>query len=49
MGRWDFSSPSIEVNQHSCHIIPNCMARDRERKVYMGSELGKCKDFISAT
>ncbi|KFY16111.1 hypothetical protein V492_01559 [Pseudogymnoascus sp. VKM F-4246] len=40
-----FSSPSIEVTQDSCHIIPNCMARDRERKVYIGSELEKCKDF----
>jgi actin-related protein 6 len=40
-----FSSPSTEVTSESCHIIPNCMARDRERKVYVGSELEKCKDF----
>lgn len=26
-------------------IIPNCLARDRHRKVYVGSELDKCKDF----
>jgi actin-related protein 6 len=26
-------------------VIPNCMARDREKKVYIGSGLEKCKDF----
>ena len=26
-------------------IIPNCIARDRDRKTYVGSELEKCKDF----
>jgi len=26
-------------------IIPNCLARDRHRKTYVGSELDKCKDF----
>ncbi|KAK1836733.1 actin family [Podospora conica] len=26
-------------------IIPNCLARDRHRKVYVGSEFDKCKDF----
>lgn len=27
------------------HVIPNCMARDREKKVYIGSQLDNCKDF----
>jgi actin-related protein 6 len=26
-------------------VIPNCIARDRHRKTYVGSELEKCKDF----
>ena len=26
-------------------IIPNCLARDRDRKVYIGSQLSSCKDF----
>ena len=26
-------------------MIPNCMARDRTKKTYVGSELDKCKDF----
>ncbi|RYP10937.1 hypothetical protein DL764_000373 [Monosporascus ibericus] len=26
-------------------IIPNCIARDRDRKIYVGSELERCKDF----
>jgi actin-related protein 6 len=25
-------------------IIPNCIARDRSRKVYLGSEIAKCRD-----
>ncbi|KAK0702874.1 actin family [Apiosordaria backusii] len=26
-------------------VIPNCIARDRHNKTYVGSELEKCKDF----
>lgn len=26
-------------------VIPNCVARDRHRKTYVGSELEKCRDF----
>ncbi|KAH8201462.1 hypothetical protein TruAng_004386 [Truncatella angustata] len=26
-------------------VIPNCIARDGDRKVYVGSELERCKDF----
>jgi actin-related protein 6 len=26
-------------------IIPNCLARDRDRKVYIGSQLSKCTDY----
>ncbi|KAL1875732.1 hypothetical protein VTK73DRAFT_9853 [Phialemonium thermophilum] len=26
-------------------IIPNCLARDRHRRVYVGSELEQCRDF----
>lgn len=28
-----------------CQVIPNCVARDRERKVWIGAELANCKDF----
>lgn len=28
-----------------CHVIPNCVARDREKHVWIGPELEKCKDF----
>lgn len=38
-----FSSPTTETPTPS--IIPNCMARDREKKVYVGSQLSKCRDF----
>lgn len=26
-------------------VIPNCLARDRARRVYVGSELSQCRDF----
>lgn len=26
-------------------IIPNCLARDRSKKIYIGSELERCTDF----
>jgi actin-related protein 6 len=26
-------------------VIPNCLARDRDRKIYIGSQLEKCTDF----
>ncbi|KAF7879046.1 hypothetical protein EAF04_000246 [Stromatinia cepivora] len=37
-----FSSPE---STDSPRIIPNCIARDREKKVYIGSQLDNCKDF----
>ncbi|KAL2149220.1 hypothetical protein VTH82DRAFT_8568 [Thermothelomyces myriococcoides] len=29
----------------SPRIVPNCIARDRHKKIYVGSELEKCRDF----
>lgn len=29
----------------SPRVVPNCLARDRHRRVYVGSELSQCKDF----
>jgi len=40
-----FSSPETPSSSFSPQTIPNCLARDRERKVYIGSQLDKCKDF----
>ena len=28
-----------------CLVVPNCLARDRERRVWVGSQLDKCRDF----
>ncbi|POS87167.1 hypothetical protein EPUL_001741 [Erysiphe pulchra] len=39
-----FSSPLIE-EIGSPRLIPNCIARDRDRKIYVGSQLSTCKDF----
>lgn len=31
--------------EKDCHVIPNCMARSRDKRVWVGSQLGNCKDF----
>ena len=28
-----------------CRVVPNCIARDRGRKVWIGAQLEKCTDF----
>ncbi|KAK3171984.1 hypothetical protein OEA41_004068 [Lepraria neglecta] len=38
-------SPSSE----DCHTIPNCIARDRGRRVWIGAQLEKCNDFGEIT
>jgi actin-related protein 6 len=30
---------------HDCQIIPNCIARDSDKKVWVASQLEQCKDF----
>ena len=32
-------------NLEHCQIIPNCLAKDREKHVWIGSQLEKCNDF----
>lgn len=32
-------------NTDDCHIIPNCLAKDRGKRVWIGSQLSKCTDF----
>ena len=35
------STPNLE----DCHIIPNCLAKDRGKRVWVGGQLSKCQDF----
>jgi actin-related protein 6 len=28
-----------------CHVVQNCMARSRDKNIFVGSQLQKCKDF----
>ncbi|KAL8731984.1 MAG: hypothetical protein Q9181_004121 [Wetmoreana brouardii] len=35
------SVPSLD----DCHILPNCLARERDKKVWVGSEIEACRDF----
>lgn len=35
------SEPQLE----DCLIVPNCLARDRGKRVWVGSQLDKCQDF----
>ena len=34
-----------EPNLQDCLVVPNCLARDREKRVWVGSQLNKCQDF----
>ena len=36
------SSPDPETD---CHIIPNCLAKSRDNRVWIGSQLGNCTDY----
>ncbi len=39
------SSPTLD----DCQTIPNCLARDRGKRVWVGSQLEKCNDFGEIT
>jgi len=39
-----FSSPAASLDVEP-RVIPNCMARDQYKRVYVGSQLDDCKDF----
>ena len=32
-------------NSEDCQIIPNCLAKDRGKHVWIGAQLAKCNDF----
>ena len=36
---------SEEPTVDDCEAIPNCIARDREKRTWIGHQLEKCKDF----
>lgn len=38
-----FASESPDVED--CKVIPNCIVRDSDRRVWVGSQLEQCKDF----
>ncbi|KAL8716856.1 MAG: hypothetical protein Q9225_005847 [Loekoesia sp. 1 TL-2023] len=33
--------PTLE----DCHVIPNCLARERDKKIWVGAEVDECRDF----
>ena len=35
------AAPGLE----DCHVIPNCIARSRNKRTYIGAQLDKCNDF----
>lgn len=35
------SKPSLD----DCHVIPNCLAKDRGKHIWVGAQLEKCNDF----
>ncbi|KAI9752900.1 MAG: FKBP12-associated protein [Chaenotheca gracillima] len=36
---------STSETESVCHTIPNCLGRARDKKIWVGSQLEKCKDF----
>lgn len=38
-----FAKPSPELED--CHVVQNCIARDREKRIWVGSHLDNCQDF----
>ncbi len=42
-----FASPKPDVSD--CHIIPNCLARERDKKIWVGAEIESCRDFGEMT
>jgi len=38
-----FATPDPSPND--CLVVPNCLAKDRGKRVYIGAELEKCDDF----
>jgi actin-related protein 6 len=46
-GGWSIKAGLVKPKPslQDCYVVPNCLARDQDRRVYVGAELGKCKDF----
>ena len=38
-----FATPQASIDH--CHVIPNCVARDRAKRIWVGPHLDKCLDF----
>ncbi|KAB2576507.1 Actin-like protein arp6 [Lasiodiplodia theobromae] len=38
-------APPDSSTEPSCRITPNCIARARDRRIWIGSQLEQCKDF----
>lgn len=39
-----FATTSSDLEK-DCYVIPNCMARSRDKRVWVGGQLENCKDF----
>lgn len=38
-------SSAAEPTYNDCKVIPNCVAKDRNKRVYIASDLEKCTNF----
>ncbi|KAI9836693.1 MAG: Actin- protein 6 [Thelocarpon superellum] len=39
---WAKENPDVEKD---CHVIPNCMARGRDKRVWIAGQIESCRDF----
>jgi hypothetical protein len=46
-GGWSIKAGLVNASPdiNDCYTVPNCLARDQDRHVYVGAQLQKCKDF----
>ncbi|KAI5246242.1 actin-related protein-like protein 6 [Aureobasidium subglaciale] len=51
VGAWSLKAGYAESdgNNNNCHVAPNCIAKSRDNKTYVGSQLSQCVDYGEMT
>lgn len=50
VGAWSLKAGyASSDNNSACHVAPNCIAKSRDNKTYVGSQLSRCTDYGDMT
>jgi actin-related protein 6 len=50
VGAWSLKAGyASDDNNTDCHVAPNCIAKSRDNKTYVGSQLSQCADYGDMT